>query len=110
MIRRLNELWERMQQRMMLIQPPQARRIIVAIVGFTVLLLGIVMLVLPGPALLVIPAGLAILALEFSWARVWLDRLKAAAKYGARKIAPAATRKAEEEAAKGRAEAHESFR
>jgi len=46
-----------------------ARRIVVLVVGGTVLLVGALMIVLPGPAVLVIPAGLAILALEFVWAR-----------------------------------------
>ncbi len=49
-----------------------ARRIAVGVVGTTVVLLGVALLVLPGPALIVIPAGLAILALEFAWARRWL--------------------------------------
>lgn len=47
----------------------QARKVIVAVVGTTVLLIGIVMMVAPGPAFVVIPAGLAILATEFVWAR-----------------------------------------
>ena len=54
-----------------------ARRIAIAIVGATVLILGIVMIVAPGPALIVIPIGLAILGLEFTWARMWLKRLRA---------------------------------
>ena len=54
-----------------------ARRIAVAVIGGTIVLAGAVMLVTPGPALLVIPLGLAILALEFAWARRWLNRLKA---------------------------------
>lgn len=53
-----------------------ARKLVVALVGGTVLLLGAAMLVLPGPALLVIPIGLAILAIEFAWARRWLHRVK----------------------------------
>ncbi len=52
------------------------RRIVIAIVGTTVLLLGVVMLVTPGPAIIVIPAGLAILGLEFAWARHWLQKLR----------------------------------
>jgi uncharacterized protein (TIGR02611 family) len=52
------------------------KRIIVAIFGFTVLIIGIVMIVLPGPALIVIPLGLAILASEFLWARRLLKKLK----------------------------------
>lgn len=43
------------------------------IIGFTVLLAGIAMLVLPGPALAVIPIGLAILSLEFAWAARLLE-------------------------------------
>jgi len=53
-----------------------ARRIAISIVGGTVLLIGIAMLVLPGPGLVVIPLGLAILGLEFAWARAWLRKVK----------------------------------
>lgn len=53
-----------------------ARRIVVGVVGATVLLIGVVMLVTPGPALIVIPVGLAILSIEFTWARAWLKRLR----------------------------------
>ena len=53
-----------------------ARRIAVALVGGTVLLFGIALIVLPGPAFVVIPIGLAILGLEFAWARAWLHRVK----------------------------------
>jgi tellurite resistance protein TerC len=54
----------------------QVRRLVVAVVGTTVLLFGVALLVLPGPAVLVIPAGLAILGLEFRWARRLLRRAK----------------------------------
>jgi len=47
------------------------RRVIVSVVGATVLLIGIALLVLPGPAFVVIPVGLAILATEDAWARRW---------------------------------------
>lgn len=46
------------------------------VIGFTVLLIGIALIVLPGPAFLVIPAGLAILATEFVWARKLLKKVK----------------------------------
>ena len=52
------------------------RRIIVAVVGTTVLMIGIALLVLPGPAFIVIPIGLAILATEFAWARHWLKKVR----------------------------------
>jgi uncharacterized protein (TIGR02611 family) len=54
-----------------------ARTAAIAIVGFTVLLVGIAMIVLPGPAIVVIPIGLGILGLEFAWARRWLRKVKA---------------------------------
>ena len=54
----------------------QARRLVVAFLGLTVLLMGLVMIVLPGPAVLVIPIGLAILATEFVWARRLLGRMR----------------------------------
>jgi uncharacterized protein (TIGR02611 family) len=52
------------------------KRIVILVVGGTVLLLGIALLVLPGPAFIVIPVGLAILAIEFAWARRWLRRMR----------------------------------
>jgi uncharacterized protein (TIGR02611 family) len=54
----------------------KVKRIIVGIAGGTVLLLGIVMIALPGPAIIVIPAGLAILATEFVWARRLLRKVR----------------------------------
>ena len=62
--------------RLLLTTLRQARRLVVIVVGFTVLLIGVAMLVLPGPAVVVIPAGLAILAVEFVWARRLLHRMK----------------------------------
>lgn len=52
------------------------KRIIVGIVGTTVLIIGILLLVLPGPAFLVIPLGLGILATEFVWAQRLLRKVK----------------------------------
>ena len=54
-----------------------AKRLVTLVVGGSVLLIGIAMLVLPGPALLVIPFGIVILAGEFAWARRWLRRVEA---------------------------------
>jgi len=53
-----------------------ARKITVAVIGSTVVALGIALIVLPGPAVVVIPLGLAILATEFLWARRLLRRLR----------------------------------
>ena len=49
---------------------------IVIVIGFTVLAAGLAMIVLPGPAVLVVPLGLAILATEFIWARKLLVTVK----------------------------------
>jgi uncharacterized protein (TIGR02611 family) len=54
----------------------QAKRLVIGTIGFTVVLIGVVMIVLPGPAILVIPAGLGILATEFVWARKLLKAAK----------------------------------
>ena len=43
------------------------------------LIVGIAMIVLPGPAFVVIPVGLGILGIEFAWARSWLKKAKAKA-------------------------------
>lgn len=48
---------------------PKLRKLIVALIGVTVVLFGLALIVLPGPAFIVIPLGLAILATEFAWAR-----------------------------------------
>ena len=52
------------------------KRVMIAIAGFTVILIGVVMIVTPGPAIIVIPAGLSILAIEFAWARRWLAKTR----------------------------------
>jgi uncharacterized protein (TIGR02611 family) len=52
------------------------RKIVIAAVGTSLLLIGGAMVFLPGPAIVVIPAGLAILATEFVWAKTLLRKLK----------------------------------
>jgi len=52
------------------------KRVIVSVVGATVLLIGIALLILPGSAFIVIPVGLAILASEYAWARRWLRKVR----------------------------------
>ena len=63
-----------------------ARRIVISIMGVTVVLIGIAMLVLPGPGLVVIPVGLAILATEYAWAHRWLRFMRESAEKGAEKL------------------------
>ena len=54
----------------------QFKRIVILITGGVVLLIGIALLVLPGPAIVVIPVGLSIFAIEFAWARRWKRRVR----------------------------------
>jgi uncharacterized protein (TIGR02611 family) len=69
--------------------PAPLRKTIIGVIGGTVLLLGIVLIVLPGPAFIVIPVGLAILATEFAWARRAIERGRAmVAKVRGRKPEP----------------------
>lgn len=51
------------------------RRVAIAVAGFSVLILGVALVVVPvpGTSVVVIPSGLAILAREFRWARRLLD-------------------------------------
>jgi len=51
---------------------PRLRRFLIGAMGFSVILIGLVMIVLPGPAIIIVQLGFAILASEFAWARrVW---------------------------------------
>ena len=61
----------------------QVRRIAIILLGGTVLTIGVLLIVLPGPALLVIPLGLAILAIEFAWAEQWLRKARTLLRTGA---------------------------
>lgn len=70
--------WARIKSALSLkILPAPLRKLIIAIIGGTILLIGIALLVLPGPAFVVIPVGLAILATEFAWARRAVVRARA---------------------------------
>lgn len=62
--------------------PRPWRILIVTIIGYAILIIGIIMLPLPGPGTLIILIGLTVLALEFEWAREankqghqWLERI-----------------------------------
>lgn len=54
----------------------QARRLVIFITGVALVLVGVAMIFLPGPAIVVIPAGLAVLSLEFAWARRFLAHVR----------------------------------
>ncbi len=54
----------------------QAKRVIKLVIGFTILLIGGAMLLLPGPGVLIIVLGLALLGTEFVWAKNLMKRFK----------------------------------
>ncbi len=54
----------------------EAKRIIIIIFGFTILLLGIALLFLPAPGILIIILGLFILSAELIWAKKLLKNVK----------------------------------
>jgi uncharacterized protein (TIGR02611 family) len=70
-----------------LILPRPWRVFIISIIGYAILLIGVIMLPLPGPGTLIMLVGLTILAIEFEWAREaskqgqqWLEKLVARVK------------------------------
>jgi len=63
-----------------------ARRIAIAAIGTTVVLLGVAMLVLPGPGLLTIILGLMVLGVEFAFARRWLQHIKTTTRQAAERV------------------------
>jgi uncharacterized protein (TIGR02611 family) len=67
LVERLQQQRERHRRR------PLPVRVLYIVVGFTLLAAGAAMLVLPGPAFVVIPIGLALLSLEFAWAEKLLE-------------------------------------
>lgn len=66
--------YARWVERLGLTNRPRLRKMLVAVIGTTVLLFGLALIVLPGPAVVVVPVGLAILATEFAWARRLIER------------------------------------
>ncbi len=54
--------------------PPLARKIVVGFIGGIIFVAGIVMIVTPGPAFVLIPVGLLLLASEFKWAERWAQK------------------------------------
>jgi uncharacterized protein (TIGR02611 family) len=68
LVERLRDQRERHRERRFIV------RVAFVVAGFTLLFAGLAMLVLPGPALAVIPIALAILSLEFAWAGRLLEK------------------------------------
>jgi uncharacterized protein (TIGR02611 family) len=69
--------WQQwLNQKLGLDKMPVIRKLVYSVVGVTVVLIGVAMIVLPGPAIVVIPLGLAILASEYAWARRIIRRGK----------------------------------
>ena len=63
-----------------------ARRIAISVIGATMLLVGVLLIFLPGPGVVILAAGLAVLGLEFAWARRWLKKLRQRISSAARSV------------------------
>jgi uncharacterized protein (TIGR02611 family) len=61
-----------------------SKRILVSVVGAAFVLAGLAMLVLPGPGILVVALGFAILGTEYAWAAAALERTKRTAERAGR--------------------------
>ena len=61
-----------------------SKRIAVSVVGGALVLLGLAMLVLPGPGILVVVVGFAVLGTEYAWAAAALERTKRTAEQAGR--------------------------
>ena len=62
------------------------KRIIVSVIGFTIFIIGIFLIFFPGPAFIIIPVGLTILATEYVWARNLLEKVKKVIRKSSKKI------------------------
>jgi len=83
---RLERIWTKLGAERVL---PFVRKLLIAVIGTTVVLLGLLVLFLPGPGLLIILLGLGILAIEFVWARrlvqqarIWVQNITRSQKKG----------------------------
>ena len=54
----------------------QIRKLVIFLIGTSIVLIGCVLFFTPGPAIIVIPVGLAVLATEFIWAKKLLKKFK----------------------------------
>ena len=54
----------------------QIRKLVIFLIGISIVLIGCVLFFTPGPAIIVIPIGLAVLATEFIWAKKLLKKFK----------------------------------
>jgi len=64
----------------------QLKKLLITIVGGFLVFIGAIFILVPGPAFLVLPIGLAILSLEYDGARVWLKKSQKLMKQGAEKM------------------------
>ena len=70
----------------------RVRKLVVAVAGLIAILVGVALIFLPGPAFIVIPAGFALLATEFTWAKRWSNIIRAWARKVRSKLKTALTR------------------
>lgn len=84
-----------------------ARRIVIAVIGGTLLVVALVLFVTPGPGIAVLALALAVLSAEFAWARRWLNKLKDGAEAARHGLANADPRREAEPSRPGHQEGEE---
>ena len=55
-------------------------------IGLVLVLVGVIFIILPGPAILFLPLGLALLSVDYPWAKVWLRRCQRMMSQGAKQV------------------------
>lgn len=60
-----------------------AKRLLLEILGWVLLVAGLAAIVLPGPGLILLFAGLAVLSQQYTWAERWLEPVQLRALRGA---------------------------
>ena len=77
---RFNDGLNRLLAKLKVEDVPHIKRIVTTVVGGTILILGVIMFVTPGPGIVVVFAGFAVLGTEYAWARRWLRKGRMMAK------------------------------
>ncbi len=73
---RFSEALSRLLVRLKVDEIPHIKRIIVTVVGGTIIIFGFSLIWTPAPTGLLIPVGLAVLGTEYAWARRWMRKAR----------------------------------
>ncbi|REL31690.1 PGPGW domain-containing protein [Thalassotalea euphylliae] len=63
-----------------------AKKTMITVIGGLLVFIGVMFVIVPGPAILFLPAGLALLSLEYPWAKQWLKKCQRLMRKGAEQM------------------------